>query len=415
MLLYVLLLIVIIRISSYFTWFPSSVSITRVLKILLRLLMTGSALFLLYALKFRKPAYKVKYQMALPLFFYCLYLFLGLLSVFWTTNLGFTLLQLVMTIESFVFVLLFYQLLCRYESIYNNGETLFAWLVNRAVFLISLVFVFGFYFIPDLFSRGTHGGEVQRLGGFIINPNELGMLAVVGTVMIFVELLERKKIRYNVLALAICVAVLLLSQSRSSLGAFLLVSGVFVLMSKNYWVKFGSVAAAVLSIPIVLRTIILKQGDLEEVMSLTGRLPFWSDLINGGFTQSPILGFGFMSISPNTFSNKFDSVHAYAASMTHNTFIQVLINLGLVGALICLLQMLLTFYAISIGENKKLKLIAAVMLIPLIINSITEFGIFGESNYGILFYQFVILFFTFRILPSQPIVLLNTESQTNES
>jgi len=51
-------------------------------------------------------------------------------------------------------------------------------------------------------------------------------------------------------------------------------------------------------------------------MSMTGRLPFWSDLIKYGFPERPILGYGFMSISDSPFTNKFDSIHAYAASMT---------------------------------------------------------------------------------------------------
>ena len=47
----------------------------------------------------------------------------------------------------------------------------------------------------------------------------------------------------------------------------------------------------------------------------------------------------------------------------------------------------------SLDRLEDLKVLAIAMLIPLIINSITEFGIFGEANYGILFYQLVIVFF----------------------
>jgi hypothetical protein len=36
------------------------------------------------------------------------------------------------------------------------------------------------------------------------------------------------------------------------------------------------------------------------------------------------------------------------------------------------------------------------ILIPIIINSFTEFGIFGESNYGILFYQIIIFSIAFK-------------------
>ncbi|MEL6635637.1 MAG: O-antigen ligase family protein [Bacteroidota bacterium] len=409
-LLYLLLLMMGIRISSYFTLFPGSVAITQVVKVGLRFAMTGLSLILLKVLQSQSGAWRVQYQRLLPFSFYALYLWLGILSIFWTTNVPFTLIQLAMTCESLVFVLLFYQVLCYYEVRHGNGTSVFSWINNRSIFVIGLVFMGGIVVAPETFFRGTHGGEVHRLGGFIINPNELGMLAVLGLVMVYLEFLERRNLIYNALAFVAGVAVLLLTQSRSSLGAFVLVSGIFVLLSKNYWVKFGSIAGAVLALPIVIQTIILKQGDVEEVMSMTGRLPFWSDLISMGFPRAPLLGFGFMSISPNTFSNKFDSIHAYAASMTHNTFVQVLINLGLVGAFIVFLQMLLTFQALATSKDAALRLLAGAMLIPLIINSTTEFGIFGESNYGILFYQFIILFFTLRVIPRQD---ASTTTQTN--
>lgn len=131
-------------------------------------------------------------------------------------------------------------------------------------------------------------------------------------------------------------------------------------------------------------------GDVEEVFSLTGRIPFWGDLLADGFTKAPILGHGFMCISPHDY---FDSIHAYSGKMTHNTFIQVLLNLGLVGAFVCLLQMVATMASIIKSEEKRLRGLAVLMFIPVFTNSMTEFGIFGESNYGIQFYHFIFLFF----------------------
>ncbi|HRI42226.1 MAG TPA: hypothetical protein PLW54_11165, partial [Bacteroidia bacterium] len=37
------------------------------------------------------------------------------------------------------------------------------------------------------------------------------------------------------------------------------------------------------------------------------------------------------------------------------------------------------------------------LFIPIIINSFTEFGIFGETNYGILFYQLLLFFLAVRV------------------
>ena len=108
-----------------------------------------------------------------------------------------------------------------------------------------------------------------------------------------------------------------------------------------------------------------------------------------------------MSISPSPFTDKFDSIHAYAASMTHNTFVQVLINLGLVGAFIVLFQMIASLYAFIISKDQYIKQLTLALFIPIFINSLTEFGIFGEANYSIMFYQMIILFLIVGVKKSE--------------
>jgi exopolysaccharide production protein ExoQ len=384
-----------LRISSYFTLFPSSIGVTRVLKIGLRLILTGLSVGLYFILKSRFGEFKKQYKMIMPMFFYLLYLFMGVVSVFWSTGKGFSMLQLGMTIETMIFSFLFYQVIMMLEAAYGAKKSFYSRILTRSIFLVGLAFIIGMFVNPDLFFRGTHGGEVQRLGGFIINPNELGMLSVLGGSMAYIEILNKQNKIYNYFAVVCAVAVLLLTQSRSSLGAFVLVSGIYILLMDNYFIKVSITIGGVLVAPVVLNTIVFKQGDVEEVMSMTGRLPFWADLIEKAFTDRPLLGYGFMRISPNTFDDKFESVHAYAASMTHNTFVQVLINLGLVGMFIIILQLMAIFFAITIEKDKWLKFTAIFQLIPLFINSATEFGIFGETNYGIMFYQMMFLTFTF--------------------
>lgn len=394
LLLLILIVIMTIRICSYFTLFPDSIGVTRVVKIALRLCVTCFSGVLFLILMTKLPTFRVKKINILPLIFYGCYLLLGLLSFLWSSGIGFSSLQWIMTVESLVFVSLFYLMLLAATKLFPE-QIRFAYILGASIGLISLGFVIGLFIDPELFYRQTHGGEVSRLGGFIINPNELGMLAVLGGSMATFELYYNKKKKINIAILIICVAVLLLTQSRSSLISFALVMFVYIYLSKNRKIKLAAIITGILVIPIIVQNIIIKTGDIQEVMSMTGRLPFWTDLINDGFPREPIWGFGFMRIS---YSDKFDSIHAYAAAMTHNTFVQVLLNLGLVGAFIVALQMATTTYSILSSEDKKMKLMVLGMLIPLIINSLTEFGIFGESNYGIMFYQFVIFFFTITLV-----------------
>jgi exopolysaccharide production protein ExoQ len=46
--------------------------------------------------------------------------------------------------------------------------------------------------------------------------------------------------------------------------------------------------------------------------------------------------------------------------------------------------------------DRQLRLLGVGLLIPILINSFTEFGIFGMTNYGILFYQMLIFFGSLR-------------------
>jgi len=363
-------------------------------------MMTGCSLLLLIHLIIKHRKLKFQYDNLLPGLMYCCYAFLGFASILWSTDIHFTVLQLLMLFESMAFVFFFYHALILYNK--SSGDhAAFSRILALGVTILSIGFLIGLSIDPSTFYRDTHGGAVSRLGGFIINPNELGMLAVIGAVMNYVEISEGRSKFKNGLFWTINVSVLLLTQSRSSLGSFLLITIWFVLRSGNKKLITATIAAGIVVLPILINTIVVKEGDMGEVMSMTGRLPFWSDLITHGFPERPILGYGFMSISPSPFTPKFDSIHAYAASMTHNTFVQVLINLGLVGAFIVLFQMIFTFRALAISKNKVLKQISFAMLVPLIINSATEFGIFGEANYGILFYQLLILFPTVSVIEKE--------------
>lgn len=385
----VLILLLGLRIASYFTLFPDSVAMTQLVKVGLRILLTATSFLLLKKLQSEHSDFRLQFSNLTPIILYGGYLFLGLLSFMWTSLLQYSMLQWAMVMEALTFSWFFYQLVVFYNKT-SGGHAPFALLFGRATLFIGAVFLLGIFLEPDTFYRQTHGGIVSRLGGYIINPNELGMLAVLGGVMAFTELLEGRHKKINTGVLVTNVAVLLLTQSRSSLLAFMLVTAIVVLRSKNVRLVFFAIVAAALLVPVLVQTIIVKAGDLEEVMSLTGRLPFWHDLLADGFSQEPLFGYGFMCIS---YHDYFDSIHAYSAKMTHNTFIQVLLNLGLVGAFVCLLQMVATFATLLKSDDKYLKKLAALMLIPLLINSMTEFGIFGESNYGIQFYHFILLFF----------------------
>ena len=159
--------------------------------------------------------------------------------------------------------------------------------------------------------------------------------------------------------------------------------------SQNKKLKAGVLISLAVAMPFAISMIIFKQGNVEEVMSMTGRLPFWKALLTEGLPKEPLFGFGYMRIA---YKDYFQSVHTYAGQMTHNTFIQVLMNLGIVGLLLVLVQLVLTVRYFLKTKDLEKKSFFVALFIPILINSFTEFGIFGGTNYGILFYQLLIFY-----------------------
>jgi exopolysaccharide production protein ExoQ len=234
-----------------------------------------------------------------------------------------------------------------------------------------------------------------------MNPNELGMLAGVGVACLIFDIYRNKNKVWTIVKLLVIFYGLYMTGSRSSLIGALLIIFFHINQSQNVKLKWAIIIGMLVITPLAVKKIILKDGDssrMEEVMSMTGRLPFWTALINEGLPREPLLGFGFMRID---YKEYFQSTHTYPGKMTHNTFMQVLMNLGFIGFTNVLFQLFFVLKAFA-AEAKEKKLMLFGIFIPVIINSFTEFGIFGESNYGILFYQLLIFSVVFepsRFLP----------------
>jgi O-antigen ligase len=389
-----LMLILLLMTACFFTW-SENVAITRVIKVVGRMGMLYASWYVYKSIIQYGAADNLKTNNILSMVFYGIYLLLGFASFMWSTNVGYSALQWFMTSQTLVFCFFFIKSLYLLDQFFPDHPIRLYNLLGNAAFVLILIFVIGMYVNPDVFYRLTHGGEEARLGGYMMNPNELGMLAGVGVAGLMFDIRRNHKKWWTILKLIILFYGLFATGSRSSLIGALLIIGFHVLQSEQKKFAVAAIVVMILVAPIAIYKVVLKNGDperMEEVLTLTGRLPFWQALINEGLPREPLLGFGFMRID---YKEYFQSAHTYPGKMTHNTFMQVLMNLGLVGITIVLFQMLFTIRGIM-RENAEKKLMLFCLLIPLIINSFTEFGIFGESNYGILFYQLVIMYITFR-------------------
>lgn len=388
-----------------FAALSESAGVSKVLKIILGLLVTFMAIYYTFYLSRKGFEFKTKFSNTLVLAFYLLYIYLGIVSIFWADDYVFSMIQIFRDFDILVFCILFLRIVTTLNKYYSKVNLTLSYLLVYAVFFNTLYFLLGYLIDPDRFMRLTHGGEVARLGGTIMNPNELGMLSSLGASLVILELSTSSKKVLLFIFLLSNLYVMFLTGSRSSSIGFILVCGLVILKSNNMKLKVGMFSAMLFIVPIAANEIIFNEekGGVEEVMSMTGRLPFWKALLTEGLPNEPLLGFGFMNIY---YTKYFQGKDTYPASMTHNTFVQVVMNLGLVGFFIVLFQMILTFRAVLREKNFEKQFQFYTLFIPIFINSLTEFGIWGETNYGIIFYHLLFLLFVIESkLPQNSVVL----------
>jgi len=393
-------------VGGYFTW-SENIIITRLIKVVGRL---GVTFFIIYlhsiiVTKGAVPAFRLKNPWS-PLLYFS-YLLLGFISILWSTDPGYSLLQWFMDVESLVFTFYYVRCLMLMNTYFPGNKISFYTIMGNIVFVLSFIFVVGMITAPDTFFRLVEGGEDKRLGGYIMNPNELGMLSGLGISCLIFDLYDKKNRLWTVLKILIIGGVLIMTKSRSSLVGLLLIVFFHVRRLDNKLLIYGIYLAVAAALPLAIQKVIMRKGGIDDVLSMTGRMPFWKALINEGLPREPLLGFGFMRID---YKDTFESIHTYAGHMTHNTFMQVLMNLGFIGLGLALTQLFFTIRGF-VNESIDKKLMLLGIFIPVLINSFTEFGIFGETNYGILFYQLLIFFISIeapqRLTPAEKIHLNN--------
>lgn len=384
---WLLVFILFAKLWGFFT-VSESVALTRIFKILVRVSMTGLLVAIGGYLRSRGMVLSIRLRNPISPILYGVYLYYGFVSMLWSTDVGYSMLQWFMIVEGFTFAVLFLQIQVTLEHYLPDSNFTVAKMFAEAITAIILIFLIGMWVNPDSFYRLTHGGDVARLGGYFMNPNELGMLGSVGIACCCTQFFEKSHSKaYLITLILICLYGIVETQSRSTLIGLGIALFYFAKTSGNKKILGVMILGAFLVAPIAFEKIFLKQGNLDEVLTMTGRLPFWQALLTEGLAKEPLTGFGFMRIY---YTDYFESAHTYAAKMAHNTFVQVLMNLGFLGFTTVVLQIGFTIYSFFKVTEIRLKIMFVGMFIPIFINSLTEFGIFGDANYGIMFYQFLI-------------------------
>ena len=219
---FLLLLILFLMVGGFFTW-SEDVDITRLIKVLTRMGMTTAIFFVHQMIVQRGAVAAFRWKNNLSPLLYSGYLVLGFISFLWSTDVGYSALQWFMDIESLVFAFYFVRCFMLLETYFPSNTIRFYNIMGNTVFLLVLIFVVGMFVNPDSFFRLVEGGEDKRLGGYIMNPNELGMLCGVGISCLIFDLYRKSTKWWTLCKILVLVYALIVTKSRSSLVGLLLI------------------------------------------------------------------------------------------------------------------------------------------------------------------------------------------------
>jgi hypothetical protein len=185
-----LFIILLLMIACFFTW-SENIVITRVIKVIGRMSVLVAS-FLIYKMLLNYGSVdSLKWKNIFSPLLYVVYLAIGFASFMWSTNPGYSILQWFMTAQTLVFCYFFVKCLYLLDEYFHGHPIRLYNLLGNSVFVLILIFVAGMWIAPDVFFRLTHGGEEARLGGYMMNPNELGMLAGIGIASLIFDLYRK--------------------------------------------------------------------------------------------------------------------------------------------------------------------------------------------------------------------------------
>ncbi len=262
---------------------------------------------------------------------YIAILLLSLASVLWSDNPGVTLRRGTAQVTCVLFSVCLY----RFFGL-DRIIVMFA----RSTVALGLLSILVFLAAPSIGHEVDLGYE-QAMRGVFPQKNVMAECMLVGLCCFAYRVVQEHRLRpSNLFGLATVGVCLLLAQSATSLGIAALVSIVAALMylrERPNWYLLGLFAVAWLAIALVA-VAILSPDTLFTLTgrdaSLTGRVPLW-DLILRKIAEQPLLGHGYAGFwNADSVSVQYLWLRSgWEAPGSHNGYLEVLLQLGIVGLL----------------------------------------------------------------------------------
>jgi O-antigen ligase len=204
------------------------------------------------------------------------------------------------------------------------------------------------YFVaPDVAMVAYENATVRRLGGIYGNANQVGETAALALLLFFAtwfQLRARASLLLLLVALPVCAACMLLSQSRTSMLG--LGAAIIVVLLRRYpillvpTISIGAAAGAVLyAYPDAIDALIglvARSGNVTQVTTFTGRTEIWH-FVMSAIEKAPLLGYGFAS-TRELIPSGHSFGYGWTTNSAHNLWLQAWVTTGAVGLILILVS-----------------------------------------------------------------------------
>jgi O-antigen ligase len=265
---------------------------------------------------------------------------------------------------------------------YNEGPEKVVRLVLQALLIILILSYFLILINPsDSFMIG-------RFRGLFQNPNSIGLICAILLPLGIWDFLMTKK-KSALLLLILMLLSLFLSGSRGSLQAALVSSGYYLFIRRKKYrpLVLFSFISIMLVLFWVIETVAITYFKsyirADSIPELGGRLGIWQEAVRL-IMENPIFGRGF-GVENKIFALKFTTHQARGQiSYVHNSYLGMLIQLGIVGLIIFYLPLFILLFKELFykhrGDVYRLRLALRSSLIAGLLCCLYESWIYSVGN-----------------------------------
>jgi O-antigen ligase len=262
--------------------------------------------------------------------------------------------------------------------------------ISLIITIASIVLIL---LLPEiaLMPEGYHQGDWR---GVFLHKNALGNYMAIINIIFLVSIRKRFRSYISLIGYFLSWILIIGSGSKTSLASsiFIHISIFFLLLikSKNFSFKL---ILSLASIPIILIAIfiILNYEKIAFLLggstTLTGRIPLWYNVILA-ISKAPVLGYGYAAFwGSDLGSIKFMINTDWLSGKSHNAFLDVWLDLGIIGLILFIVLIVNTLIRLlKLYRNTNDKYGEAYLLILIMIISVSMI------DFRILYYNSIVFF-----------------------